>query len=171
MSSAEFGRGFGALDARDMYQSIFEGAGAALPTWLEAWLRGIPPSSFQDLQADVVRVGDNVAFRQATITEVLPFMQSRAGDTIPSSPDNDVLTGSHLADVFVFEAQASGADILVHLDRWDSLRFDGFGYASREDVLAHFTDLGDSLQFADQGARFKVLGADADLLSDVTFLY
>lgn len=74
-------------------------------------------------------------------------------DTLDGDAGNDVQFGGILADDFLFNPADPGTDRIAGLEAWDTLRFEGFGYASDADALAKMTQVGDDVMFSDRASQ------------------
>lgn len=79
-------------------------------------------------------------------------------DVIVGGAGDDTLAGGQMSDLFVFNQTDTGADVVLDAENWDTFYFEGFGYNSNADVLAHMTDIGGSAVFSDQGVEVTFVG-------------
>jgi hypothetical protein len=72
---------------------------------------------------------------------------------------------------FVFNAAEDGKDVILHIDAWDSVQFNGFGYNSDADVLARMATSGPDMRFTDQGVEIVFAGADQSTIEAVDYMF
>nr|WP_235953353.1 DUF4214 domain-containing protein [Salipiger sp. PrR002] len=98
------------------------------------------------------------------------FMASNEGDWFDGGPGNDLLYGGLRADTFVFDQADKGSDRVLQLDAWDSVAFNGFGYANAAAAVTHMREAGDDVVFSDQGVAVTFMRADLALFDEVSVL-
>ena len=92
------------------------------------------------------------------------------GDTLDGGPGDNVLVGGILADRFVLHAGEASHHTLVDVEVWDTVVFDGFGYADPYDLQARLIQQGDDVLFADQGVTALFLDADVQEIAYAALL-
>lgn len=97
-------------------------------------------------------------FVQDTAAALESFMRGLGtDDVLEGGAGNDQLSGGAHADVFVFRP-GEGADRVIDFEAWDTLRFDGFGYADVSEALDLFAESDGTASFDDQGTHVTLDG-------------
>ncbi|MEO0862496.1 MAG: DUF4214 domain-containing protein [Pseudomonadota bacterium] len=90
------------------------------------------------------------------------FLEGGAGD--------NQLYGGSRSDEFYFRAGEAGTSTVHDLEAWDVISLRDFGYANGQDALAQMQQVGDDVQFSDQGVTVIFLNTDkADI--DPTLIF
>ncbi|WP_299031815.1 DUF4214 domain-containing protein [uncultured Sulfitobacter sp.] len=111
-------------------------------------------------------------FRADTAQSVSDWIKGQGvQDIIAGGAGDDVLAGGLWSDVFVFDADADGANQVLDLEAWDMLQFDNFGYSGAAQVRAHFDQHGSDLVFADQGVSVTFQNTDLAAIIDDMLLF
>ncbi len=154
VTSDEFQTQYGSLDDEAFITLLYNNVldrdpdAGGLAFWLNEIANGATRAKV------VLGFSDSEEFVAGTIETLNTWMRatdSSAGDVLFGGSDNDRMFGGFGSDSFVFDASLDGADFVGDLERWDTLVFNGFSYTSREDALAHITQVGEDAVFSDQG--------------------
>jgi hypothetical protein len=171
IASPEFNLRYGALDDADfvtlLYRNVLDRDPD--PAGFAGWVAALDGGTSRAVV--VAGFSQSTEFTGRTATDFDAFMAGTAGSVLDGGAGDDVLIGGVLADQFIFAAGTGGRDRVLGLDAWDSLRFDGFGYASRADVQAHLTQVGDTAVFVDQGVQIVFEGLDVAQVREAEFLF
>ncbi|MFB9948665.1 family 16 glycosylhydrolase [Rhizobium puerariae] len=151
-----------------LYSSInraYEASGSGVDT-IETWMSYTLPENFENLR---VTGNDRFAFGNGA-DNIISGASGR--QTLDGGAGNDVLTGGGGADTFIV-SRGNGSDLITDFGSDDTIRLNGYGFTSFEDVRSHLTregtnlrlDLGggESLVFADTAT--DEIGADQFELS------
>lgn len=113
-----------------------------------------------------MKLAQSAEFIRKTADDLNHFIRGLGtDDVLMGGAGNDQLTGGLYSDTFVFSALETGTMKVLDLERWDTLRFDNFGYDDAQDVRDHLSISGGHLVFSDQGVTV-VLGASSLTLHD-----
>lgn len=138
-----------------------------LAYWLEQLAGGMT-------RAGVVQgFSDSPEFIREAAADVKRWMQAQGvNDQLIGGAGQDVLQGGVLSDVFVFSADAPGQNIVMDLEPWDRLRFEGFEQETAQSLLSQFSAQGDAVIFADQDVTVTFLNtALSDVVVDMIDLF
>ena len=114
----------------------------------------------------VQEFSQSVEFKYTSAPALKEWMRSQgADDILTSGGGNDVLFGGILSDTFVFDASHTGQSRVVDLEPWDRIALSGFDYDDPVEALSHFTQVGDTVVFADLDVSVIF---DHTMLSNVT---
>ncbi len=170
VASVEFQSTYGALDneafVTQLYQNVLGRAPDA--TGLSNWT--------QRLEDGMSRAAVVQGFAQApefvanTENAFMTFMRSIEGDTFEGGEGDDRQLGSFRADHFVFDAADAGRDRVLQIDPWDTIELTGFGYQSRSEALAQFSEVGRDTVFTDGAVSVAFANSTLESLDGVTFL-
>ncbi|OCP06340.1 MULTISPECIES: family 16 glycosylhydrolase [unclassified Ensifer] len=139
-----------------------EAPGAGVDS-IDTWMSYVLPENFENLTV----TGDG---RYAFGNSADNILTGGSGSqTIDGRAGNDVLIGSGGADTFVFE-YGNGSDLITDFSSNDTIRLDGYGLTSFQEVLANATEKGDDLrlQLAD-GESLVLEDTTADQLQEGQF--
>ncbi|KQV70201.1 family 16 glycosylhydrolase [Rhizobium sp. Root1220] len=146
-----------------LYSSInrvAEAPGAGVDT-IETWMSYTLPENFENL---TVTGNGRYAFGNSADNIISGASGSQ---TIDGGAGNDVLIGGGGADTFLF-TRGNGSDLIVDFSRDDTIRLNGYGLTSFDQVLKHATQVGANLRLDLGGGESLVLAnkTAADLHSD-----
>ncbi|MGN7881580.1 family 16 glycosylhydrolase [Hyphomicrobiales bacterium] len=106
---------------------------------IDTWMSYTLPENFENL---TVTGNDRYAFGNSADNIITGGSGSQ---TIDGRAGNDVLIGAGGADTFVFE-HGNGSDLIADFSSNDTVRLDGYGFTSFEQVLANSAQEGDDLR-------------------------
>ncbi|MCR9126912.1 MAG: DUF4214 domain-containing protein [Rhodobacteraceae bacterium] len=172
-ASDEFGLTYGALDDTAFVSLLYNNvlgrspADAEVASWLALMDGGLS-------RVEVVRgFSQSPEFIAATNADVAAWVRAQGTDDVLDGGGGDnILRGGILSDQFVFDQADGGSHQVEDLETWDTLAFNGFGYADADAVLALFSQ-GPQLfegqdayvSFEDQGTRIQFQNT---VLADIT---
>ena len=170
-NSGEFRATYGNLDdgafINQLYRNVLDREADA--GGRQGWLNVINNGGTRE---DVVRgFAQSGEFVSKTADPFEAYMKAGGGDTLDGGSGNDTLYSGTTADTFVFDASEGGSDIVLQLDTWDALQFEGFGYSSATDARAQMLVAGPDVRFADQGVTITFAGADLATMQEVDYLF
>ena len=170
-NSGEFRNTYGDLNDSDfidqLYRNVLDREADA--GGRQGWLNVINNGGTRE---DVVRgFAQSGEFVGNTAAAFEAYMKAGGGDTLDGGTGNDTLYSRTTADTFVFDASEDGSDVVLQLDTWDALQFEGFGYNSSADARAQMTVAGPDVRFADQGVNITFAGADLATMQEVDYLF
>lgn len=87
-------------------------------------------------------------------------------DRLDGGAGENILQGGIMADQFVFRASEDGHHVVIDLEPWDRLDFEGFDYASTDQVRSHLSEAGSGVTFSDLGVTIEFVDADLSMFSD-----
>lgn len=153
VSSSEFQSVYGTLDDTQfvnlLYNNVLDRDADAggLTFWLDEIGTGTTRAGV------VLGFSDSLEFVDATQAGANAWVRSvdLGNDVLFGGAGDDRMFGGTGADTFVFDASLDGVDFVGDLERWDSLVFNDFNYITKEDALAHVTQVGTDAVFSDQG--------------------
>ncbi len=123
-----------------LYSSInraVENAGEGIDT-IDTWMSYTLPDNFENLRV----TGDG---RYAFGNELDNIITGGSGSqTIDGGAGNDVLIGGGGADTFVFTS-GNGTDLIMDFSANDTIRLNGYGITSFEQLVSNATQQGDNL--------------------------
>lgn len=124
-------------------------------------------------RAEVVRgFSQSREFMAATADDLVAFMRGTgADDRLEGGAGNNLLFGGIGADTFVFDRAHGGAQRVADLERWDHIELAGFGYGTAAEAMAHLTQSGDHVVFADQGLRITFADITLDKFAADMFVF
>ncbi|THK34706.1 glycosyl hydrolase family protein [Ensifer sp. MPMI2T] len=148
-----------------LYSSInraHEAPGEGVDT-INTWMSYTLPDNFENL---AVTGDDRYAFGNSADNIITGGSGSQ---TIDGRAGNDVLTGAGGADTFVL-AHGDGSDLITDFESDDSVRLDGYGFTSFQQVLANVAQKGANLRLhlAD-GESLVFANTTADQLQESQF--
>lgn len=155
VSSAEFQSAYGSLDNEAFVTMLYDNVLDRVPPdpqGLAFWLNELATGATRS--EVVLGFSDSLEFTGNTVETVNTWMRATSGtasDVLIGGAGDDRLFGGFGADEFVFDAATDGSDLVGDLERWDTVVFNNFGYASKADVMAHMTQVGVDTVFSDQG--------------------
>lgn len=137
----EFNNTYGHLDddafVELLYQNVLNRASDAAGK--TAWLSQLD-NTFDSLFNVVLGFSESPEFIANSQAGMIDWMRGLGtDDVLQGGAGDDTLFGGDWSDRFVFQANSDGHDRILDLDLWDQLEFQGFGYDSPADVLAHMT--------------------------------
>ena len=153
--SAEFRALYGATDAGRFVDLLYRNVLGRPPDpgghahWIarltrDGWSRERVVEAFaQSREFVAASFDDTVAYLRAVGLD----------DTLDGGRGANILQGGLLSDCFVFRADAPGRHVVIDLEPWDVLHFDGFGFDSAAAVWPHFSQHGPDLVFHHQGVE------------------
>lgn len=130
---------------------------------IDTWMSYSLPENFENLTV----TGDG---RHAFGNSADNIITGGSGSqTIDGRAGNDVLVGSGGADTFVFE-HGNGSDLVSDFSSNDTIRLDGYGITSFEEVLANAGQQGDDLRLhLGDGESLVLANTTADQLQEGQF--
>ena len=165
--SPEFQNTYGVLSdaafVELLYQNVLNRTSDAggLRNWLDALAAGA------SREAVLLGFSNSTEFVNATRLPLEAWMRNQGpDDTLSGQSGENVLAGGLFADHFVFSAQTGGTHTLRDLEAWDTLVFNGFGYANATAIRSHLTDTAQGLMFSDQGVQVFIEDWSLTHLSD-----
>ncbi len=118
----------------------YEAAGEGVDT-INTWMSYTLPENFENL---TVTGNGRFAFGN----DIDNIIKGGSGSqTIDGDGGNDVLIGAGGADTFVF-ARGNGSDLITDFNFDDTVRLDGYGFTSFEQILANVSQEGSNLRLA-----------------------
>jgi hypothetical protein len=157
-ASQEFRNTYGALaDPEDFVKLLYKNVldrdfdkGQVTQTEIDGWTMQLNDTF---TRASIVKgFSQSLEFRQNTAQDLTDWTRGLGvDDRIDGGAGTNALAGGMLSDRFVFEQSDQGTNIVLDLEAWDYLSFDGFGYASDADVRQHMTQMQNTVVFSDQG--------------------
>ncbi|OOG61801.1 1,3-1,4-beta-glycanase [Sinorhizobium sp. A49] len=115
-----------------------EAPGEGIDT-INTWMSYILPENFENL---TVTGSDRHAFGNDANNIITGGSGSQ---TLDGRTGNDVLVGAGGADIFVFE-RGNGSDLIADFSSNDTVRLEGYGFTSFQQVLANVAQEGDDLR-------------------------
>jgi Ca2+-binding RTX toxin-like protein len=169
--STEFQNIYGALDSEGFVRQLYRNVLDREPDMagLTNWTRTIDEGGSRE--AVVRGFAQSSEFIQKSQDAFETYIRSLEGDVLDGGAGNDILSAGYFADMFVFDAKDRGADIVLQVDTWDILQFNGFGYSSDADILARLTVAGPDVVFEDQGVRVQFSGVNQSTLESVDYIF
>ncbi|MCA0998656.1 DUF4214 domain-containing protein [Alloyangia pacifica] len=166
VQSAEFERTYGALDSEGfvtlLYNNVLDRAPDA--RGLENWSARLEGGMSR---AEVVTgFAQSAEFIAATAVDFEAWMRAQGpDDVLDGGAGDNLLVGGLHSDVFVFDAAAGGSAMVADFEPWDTLRLEGFGFASAAEARAAFERVGEDLVLARGDAALTLIDTDLDLLT------
>jgi Ca2+-binding RTX toxin-like protein len=173
VGSAEFQAKYGALDntafVNLLYMNVLHRAADAggLQGWLDALSSGTSRTGV------VLGFSESAEYTNSTAAAFKSYMNtvhSDWNDIIEGGAGDDILSGGHGADTYVFRATEVGIDQVYQFESWDTLQFVGFGYADKAAGLSHLTQSGANVVFADKGETITFHGTSLGDVQAATWL-
>ncbi|PDT53135.1 MULTISPECIES: family 16 glycosylhydrolase [Sinorhizobium] len=118
----------------------YEAAGEGVDT-INTWMSYTLPANFENLT-----VTGNGRFAFGNDTDNI-IKGGSGSQTLDGDGGNDVLIGAGGADIFVF-ARGNGSDLITDFNFDDTVRLDGYGFTSFQQVLANASQEGANLRIA-----------------------
>ncbi len=154
VNSAEFQQTYGALNNTQfvtlLYSNVLDRAPD--PSGLSHWTGLLDGGASR---ASIVNgFSESQEFTDSTDSAFIGFMRNSLpdwSDVLIGGPGDDSMMGGRGSDTFVFKADEGGVDHVYGLEAWDQLQFNGFGYITRADALAHMMQSNQNVMFNDQG--------------------
>lgn len=166
VGAPEFVQRFGATDANAFVTLLYQNVLGRSPdtAGLAHWT-GLLDSGARSRAQVVEAFVQSPEFRAASAGALAAWVRAQGiDDTLDGGAGHNLLFGGLMADRFVFHAGQDAHHIVTDLEPWDSLVFDGFGYAGHDDILAHMAQQGADVLFQDQGVRVTLMGQDLSVL-------
>ncbi|WP_339115215.1 DUF4214 domain-containing protein [Thioclava sp. GXIMD2076] len=172
VNSPEFQQSYGNVDDAGfvtlLYQNVLGRApnAAGLSDWCarmdQGWTR-----------AEVVEGFSQSAEFVAQMAAPLKAWMKAQGEwnQLDGGSGENILFGGMMADRFVFSAETPGSHLVVDYQPWDTLSFEGFGYASVADIKAQFTQDGADAVFADQDVEVVLRNISVNEIAYDSFSY
>jgi hypothetical protein len=154
VGSAEFQATYGALSnaafVELLYQNVLHRASDApgLASWVSQLAGGATRTS---VVTGFSESGEYIAGTNPALRTYMQTVQPSWNDTINGGAGTDSVSGGHGADTFVFAKAELGIDHVYQFESWDTLRFNGFGYANAAAAQSHLAQSGADVVFTDQG--------------------
>ena len=108
-------------------------------------------------------------FISNTSDTFLNYMKTLEGDTLEGGSGNDTIYGGLGSDTFVFNSGATGKDVILQTEAWDTLNFENFGYSSSADVVQHLRVVGSDVKFVDQGVEITFVDTNLALFDAIDY--
>ena len=173
VGSAEYQAKYGATDNGQFLTLLYENVldRAPDPGGYAAWLNAL--NNGMSREQVVLGFSDGAEFIATTEPDVFSFMRSAATanlrDLLDGGADDDAAIGGLGADTFEFMEGEGGNDLVGDLEPWDWVRFDGFGYSDKSDVLEQMIQSGADVEFSDQGQTIVFSNTVLSDFTDDTF--
>jgi surface protein len=168
-NSLEFQNNYGALSNIDFVNQLYQNVlGRAADTaGLNAWVGRLEGDSTRE---DTVHgFAQSREFISKTEDNFISYIETLGRDVLDAGAGVDILISGYGADTFVFDAVHRGKDIILQIDPWDLLEFNGFGYDSSTDVFEKMTASGADVRFMDQGVEIVFSGTDLALMETIEY--
>lgn len=175
VGSAEFQAKYGSTSNGQFVTLLYDNVLGRLPDpdGYAAWL--IALNNGMSREQIVLGFADSIEFIEKTAPDVFGYMRSAATanmkDILDGGAGDDAAIGGLGADTFEFVAGEGGNDLVGDLEPWDWVRFDGFGYTDKTDVLAHMEQNGSDVAFSDQGQTIVFTNTVLTDFTDDTFQF
>lgn len=171
VNSTEFNLIYGQLDDESfvelLYQNVLnrgaDNSGRA--QWIQLLVDG-------SSRAEVVEFfTQSREFVRNSSDAVTDWMRAQGtDDVIAAGGGNNVLSGGLMSDMFVFEANVQSTNEVLDLEVWDTLNFEGFGYANVSDARAHLSEVNGEAVFSDQGVTITFTDTSLGAINDAMFI-
>jgi Domain of unknown function (DUF4214)/RTX calcium-binding nonapeptide repeat (4 copies) len=92
-----------------------------------------------------------IAATNPVLRTYMQTVQPSWNDTLYGGAGNDSMSGGHGTDTFAFAKTELGVDHVYQVEAWDTLYFNGFGYADAAAAQSHLVQSGADVVFTDQG--------------------
>lgn len=169
--SAEFTQTYGATSDQGfvtlLYDNVLDRApdAAGLANW-----SGRLESGAMSREQVVQGFAQSSEFIIATMPDLGDWIRGQGvDDVLDGAGGHNIVMGGLLSDTFVFRAADNGDHVVVDVEPWDTLRMEGFGYGSAQDVARYLSVDGGDVVFADEGVSVRFLDADVASLLDMEF--
>ncbi|WP_439141921.1 DUF4214 domain-containing protein [Pseudooctadecabacter sp.] len=171
VGSREFTLVFGDTTNADFVELLYENVLGRAPDaeGLTAWINNLDTGMGR---ADVVsRFVDSAEFIMKTTPDLIDFMKDfGVDDILEGGEGDDLLQGGANSDVFVFDMDGHGDDVIVDFEMWDSIELINADFQSSEDVLDALEQRGEDVVLDHDGGSIMLLNTEiADIQND-TFL-
>ncbi|KIT15620.1 DUF4214 domain-containing protein [Jannaschia aquimarina] len=156
--SAEFEKVYGPTNDRKfvtlLYNNVLDRDPDAkgLAAWTERLESGM---SRETVVQGFVQSPEFIASSKKTLIEWI--RAEGVDDVLKGGEGDDILIGGDGADQFIFDATDDGRDVVIDLEPWDYLHFEGFGYDRAADVRARFSQVGEDVHFSHRGVEVEFL--------------
>lgn len=172
LNSAEFQNTYGGITDGEFVTLLYQNAFGRAPdapgftNWINSLNNG---ASRAEITVGFIESQEMIGVSNANYT---PWVRSQGvDDTIRGGMGNDILAGGVLSDVFYFDVNDTGNDIVRDLEAWDYVQFEGFGFSSASDVLALMTQIGDEVVFSSGGVNINFLDTQLSDFTDDMFIF
>lgn len=168
VNSPEFQATYGALDDEAFVTLLYNNVLDRDPdaTGLANWLQLLSEGASRE---EVVEgFAQSPEFVAKTAEAFAAYMAATEGDTYDGGPGDDLMSGSLLADDFIFEREDAGRDRVLEVDAFDTVSFHGFGYADAAEARSHMTEVNLDVVFADQGVSVIFMHTDMETIDSMT---
>ncbi|MCR8550912.1 DUF4214 domain-containing protein [Salipiger sp. P9] len=170
-NSAEFQNTYGSLDDEGFVTRLYNNVldrnpdAGGLANWVARLEDGMS-------RAQVVRgLAQSAEFQASSEPELLRWTRALGiDDALEGGAGSNVLSGGLFSDCFVFDVGDGGHHEIADLERWDYLRFDGFGYDSPDDLRDHMVEEDTGVVFSDQGVTVVFVGMNLSDIADDMFI-
>lgn len=168
VASKEFQKTYGSLNdtafVNLLYQNVLNRD--ADPTGLSGWIDQLNGGTSR---AQVVNgFSQSQEFIRTTDASFRSFMTQQTGDRMRGGEGDDMLAGEITSDRFVFNEKDDGRDVVLALDLWDEIAFEGFGFANADAARARMVQSGHDVMFADQGVMVAFQGTTLDEMQEIS---
>lgn len=161
MKSSEYRSSFGGLGNKDfvaqLYQTALDRVGSAseVGAWASLLAKGMSRKKI------VMAFIDSAEAQAKSLPKIDAYFHSESSaelnDILDGGAGDDLLVGGLGADTFVFDAAATGSDVVADLDPWDILLFDGYTFADLSEVPELLRQEGDDVIFESSGQTITFL--------------
>ncbi|MEC3862688.1 DUF4214 domain-containing protein [Mesobacterium sp. TK19101] len=167
VNSQEFQNTYGALTNAQfvelLYQNVLGRAADAggLADWTGRLDSGTTRSQV------VLGFSESTEFINNTRQDTTDWIKSLGSDDeLRGGAGDNTLAGGRLSDWFIFDTAEGGNHVVLDLEAWDELHFEGFGYADDAAARSHMTQAGADVVFDDQGVNVTLLNIQLGMISD-----
>lgn len=165
VQSPEFANVYGTLSSEEFVTLLYRNVLARAPdaAGQAAWIDRL--NGGWSREAVLLGFSESAEFIRASTPRLVSWMRGQGpDDLLDGGGGANILMGGMGADVFVFRNSTPGHHDIADPEPWDSFEFEGFGYASAEQVRTHTTAKNGDLHFSDQG--IGVIWRSLDRLTD-----
>jgi serralysin len=173
VGSAEFQAKYGPLTdtnfVKQLYLNVLHRAADA--AGLQGWLNAL--GSGTSRTRVVLGFSESAEYTGTTAAAFKSYMQTVRpdwNDIIEGGAGDDILSGGHGADTYVFRATEVGADQVYQFESWDTLQMVGFGYANTAAAMSHMSQSGANVVFADKGETITFHGVSLGDVQAATWI-
>ncbi|MFY0679753.1 MAG: DUF4214 domain-containing protein [Thalassovita sp.] len=165
--SQEFQNTYGSLSDSNfvelLYQNVLDREADAMG--LDDWTGRLASGT---ARSEVVRgFSESAEFVSNTTPTLTAWVRAQGiKDFLTGDAGDDILGGGQMSDAFVFDVSHKGTDQILDLEAWDSLQFNGFGYATPSQVRDLMNDANGNVTFADQGVEVIIEGWSVAQITD-----
>ncbi|KFE33461.1 DUF4214 domain-containing protein [Thioclava atlantica] len=168
VNSPEFRTTYGDLDDEGfitlLYQNVLgrEPDSGGLSWWLERLTAG--DYTREGVVASLAQSPELIV--QSAQSQIDWFRSLGFEDVLDGGAGYNLLQGGIMADQFVFRADEGGHHVVIDLEPWDQLNFEGFNYSSADELRSHLSKQGDEVIFNDLGVTIEFVDVDLGMFTD-----